>query len=116
LGLRLNLMQALRSASVLDFRGLIPIRIMDMAIRILTTGMSTHTGTVPDFTGTMAIAPFTRIHGEERVTATGVKPTDLEAGGPKVRRLYFLGEIEAAGPDVGAVAGDGSANSFFQRS
>jgi hypothetical protein len=110
-------MQVLRSASVLDFRGPILIHIMDTVTHIPTTDITGHiTGiTVHHTTGTTVTASIIGII----VTTIGrikFSQRNFAAGGCNSRRLYFFGEVDAAGPEVDAAAGDGSANSFFKRS
>jgi hypothetical protein len=98
-----------RLASESDIQGT-DILITDTVIHITDTFI--RIGMVPVSTGTTVIAHSSRGRFTERVSGIGVKPktgTFFKAGGcKKSRRLYFFGELEAAGAVVDVTAGDGS--------
>jgi hypothetical protein len=90
-----------------------------MAIRIHITDTLIHIGTVPVGIGTTDIGRIIHAHSAERDSiATGVKSGQYQssAGGCKSRRLYFFGDVEAAGAAADVPDGDGSENSFFNLS
>ena len=93
-------------------------------IRIRTMGADIHTGPTdiihigltdimgPLFTGTAVIEPTTRGRTIDAIiteTGTNLKlPRFSRPAGEKSRRLYFFGDVDAAGPDIDAPDGDGS--------
>jgi len=92
---------------------------MAMGVRIHITDTLIHIGTVLVGIGTMDVGGTFHAHSAERDSiTTGVKSGQHQsfAGGCKSRRLYFFGDVEAAGAATDVPDGDGSENSFFNLS